>query len=82
MRIFFDIIVILSCIFAPWMLTATLIIIGLISYSDWLEGLVAALLLDMVMSGGIIGLHTLYTALGFCGLYSIASRIKHMLRVV
>jgi uncharacterized membrane protein YuzA (DUF378 family) len=82
MRIVFDIIVLLSCIFAPWMLVVTLTIIGLISFESWIEGLVGVILLDMLLFGGSIGAHTLYTSIGFCALYYVTIRGKSMLRIV
>lgn len=81
MRIFFNIIVFLACIFAPWMLATTLLVIGLLYFRHWIEGILLALLLDMVMFGGIIGYHTLYIVLGFCALYYVTIRFKEMLRV-
>lgn len=77
----FDILMILACILAPWMLVVTLLIIGLISFPSWFEGIVFAVLLDIVLFGGEMGLHTLYVLGGFCALYYVTIRVKHALRI-
>ena len=81
MRILFDCIVIIACIFAPWLLVATLIVMGLLTYRKWYEGAAVAVLLDMVIFGAMIGLHTIYILLGFCALYYLTIRFKEMLRI-
>lgn len=81
MRIIFDVMVILACIYAPWMLVATLLIIGLLAFNGWAEGIVATVLLDIILFGGMLGLHTVYIVLGFCAIYYVTIRFKETLRV-
>jgi len=81
MRLLFDISIILSAILAPWMLSVALLIIGLLIFESWLEGLVFVVLLDIMMFGGVTGSHTVYMILCFCALYYGSIRFKHMLRV-
>jgi hypothetical protein len=80
-RIVWDIIVLISVFFLPWIVTVIIILLSLAMFSSWYEGIVAAALLDMMLFSAILGAHSLYMIIGFIAVYYISIRIKYMLRI-
>jgi hypothetical protein len=64
------------------MFTVTLLVIGLLCFEHWIEGAIVAIMLDIIMFGATIGLHSLYIILIFCAVYYLSIHFKRMLRVV
>jgi hypothetical protein len=81
MRIFYDCLVVLICIFAPWWVSVFGLILGLIFFDTWFEGFVFAALLDVLLFGGSVGKHTIYVMLSFSALYYVTIRFRYMLHV-
>jgi hypothetical protein len=82
MRILYNVILFVLCIAAPWFVVIVGIVLGGVIFDKWYEGIIAAVLFDVMMYGGNTGLHTLYVMVGFCGVYYVTMRFKEMLRVV
>ena len=82
LRIFINIIILISVLYLPWWVTTTAVFTGFLIFKNFYEGIIAGFLLDTLYGAKIsqfFGIWFVFTAVYFVG-YVIIRRVKKNLR--